>query len=205
MNKRHFFPLTAIVTIGFLILFSSFRDNDRVDRTGLDQLKKGTEASIQPEKPSFLVDRNKTVANKDYLNPVIAPHKGGLLRGINLGMERNEVKSLEQSTLIAEQDLKLVYQITPADINMTVQVTYDFSYEGKLNLITVDVFADKDEDVALVKKAYEAYFNNVMGPYQLDTSGYMNWQIQSPLPYSVFLKEVSMPGDAGLTLQFVGL
>lgn len=205
MNKRLYYLFVALIAAGFMMLFSSFRDNDRIDLVGINQLNATKHTSTQLPKPGFKIDRSKTAVHKDFLNPVIAPQKGGLLRGIYLGMTRDDVKRMEPSTLLDEQDLKLVYQISTNELGVTVQVTYDFSYEHTLNLITVDVFADREEDAALAKKAYETYFNKVFGPYQLDPSGYMNWKAQNPLPYSVFLKEVSMPGDAGLTLQFVAL
>lgn len=192
----------VIVLLALTIFLFSFMDGTR----NPNAIQNTVKTTFQPGKPGFFVNRGTPTTCKDYLKPVILPSSGGLLRGVEMGMPKEQVKQLEHIAANKETDLKLVYDLELED-NVKTLITYDFSYDNQLNMVSIDFFAPNNLTTTCILNEYLGYFNARYGSASKNNEGYNNWVTQTSmndkLKYQIYLKDVSLRDDSGISLQFI--
>lgn len=206
------FRRIAELGLMMIVMLGLFSFVDRDNSHYLASIKDLAKASIPPGKPGFKVDRKPISSCTDMLHPVIEPDKGELLRGVGFGMSKNHVKELEQTELLKEEDLKVVYKEAIKNSegkSVSALLTYDFDHNKQLDVISVDYFADDALIASLIFQEYVSYFNARYGKATEDEDGYLVWEAiynspsGVPVSYDLYLKNISKREDAGVSLQFV--
>ncbi len=192
------FGLAALVLLAVLLF--SFADGTR----NIQQLRNSIKPTVQPGKPGFFVVRGTPTTCKDFLKPVLQPTDGGLLRGVGFGMPLEQVQQIEQRTEHLRTDFKLVYD-HGLEENVKALVTYDFNHSNQLDVVSIDYYASDNITTACILNEYLGYFSARYGMGANDADGYTVWEVENSgyVTYKIFLKDVSVRDDAGVSLQFV--
>ena len=186
---------------------------DRDNSKNLAQLRGITKTTVPIGKPGFKVDRSRPLSScADMVTPIIQMGKGGLLRGVVFGVSKSHVKDLEQAQLLQEEDLKMIYaeQMKDAEGNaVDAQLTYDFDHNKALDIVSIEYFVKDELTAEVIVNEYVSYFNARLGTYTEDADGYLVWEGSYSDPYGamvgykLFMKNVTVRDDAGVSLQFI--
>lgn len=96
----------------------------------------------------------------------------GIFRGLSLGMDLKNVKSIEKTGLIEEDSGYLYYEI-PLDRNSSFNLSYDFDEKG-LKEIQSDVFLKDEIQFNDLLNNIRMYFDNKYGKAEID-NGFWVW------------------------------
>lgn len=196
----------TIFLLALVICFSAFIDNKApaINRQDL------TAPSMMPKKPSFALNKQEPL--HPLLTEVLLPSKGGLIRGIDFGMTKLQIKSLEEACEEEAGDFRSKYSIACSipEMSAFADVVYDFQPNGKMDMITIDYYL---QDAYIAKAIFHdlmKYYTQQFGQkYYTDTDGYVIWETKrnttdgTPQDLAVYLKKIGRGEDSGVSIQFV--
>ncbi len=169
-----------------------------------------TAPSMMPKKPSFVLNKQEPL--HPLLIEVLLPAKGGLIRGIDFGMTRQGIASVEEACATEDADFRTRYSINCSipEMDAFADVVYDFQPDGQMDMVTIDYFL---QDPYITKAIYhdllQYYAKQFGSKYYTDTDGYVIWETErvtkdgSRHNMSVYLKKMGRGEDSGISIQFV--
>ena len=116
----------------------------------------------------------------------------GLLRGIELDLSVADVRKIEKDSLNEETTTFLGYLVPGKEKGEKMEVEYSFNEQGKLDLMSVFYYLDKDDDAEHMVAALKKYFEKKLGPSKKDELGWYTWQ---------FRDKKGLPGDVEIVLN----
>ena len=192
--------------ITLFVGLSAFRDGSKmvINKQNLSA------PTMAPKKPSFVF--NKVEPLHPFLVEVLLPAKGGLVRGIDFGMSREDVRKRENACEEENGDYRSRYSVACSipEMAATADVVYDFHTDGFMDMVTIDYYL---ADPYVTKAIYHdllQYYNKQYGKQSYtDADGYVVWETArytadgSRQPMALYLKNVGRGDDSGIVIQFV--
>jgi hypothetical protein len=100
----------------------------------------------------------------------------GLLRGVELDMTLPQVRAIETDTLVEENASFLGYVRERKRGKDHLEVEYSFNPEGKLDLIMIYYYMEKEEDAKKLVADLKEYFDKKIGASKTDEMGWQVWE-----------------------------
>lgn len=196
----------TVFLLGLIVTFSAFVD---VSAPAINRHEL-TAPSMMPKKPTFALDKQTPL--HPILQEVLLPTKGGLVRGVDFGMTRDQINLLENGCGESAGDYRSRYSIACSipDLAAFADVVYDFQPDGSMDMVTIDYYL---KDAYLTKAIYHdllLYFGKQYGQkLYTDADGYSVWELQrstvdgSKHQMALYVKKVGRGEDSGVSIQFV--
>ncbi|CAN5278654.1 hypothetical protein BH09BAC1_BH09BAC1_01680 [soil metagenome] len=198
--------LKTIFLLGIIAMFCAFIDvsGPIINRQEL------TTPTVQLKKPSFVL--NKPEPMHPLLAEVLLPAKGGLIRGTDFGMTRQNIAVIENACATEDADYRTRYSIACSIPEMAAfaDVVYDFQPDGQMDMVTIDYFL---QDPYLTKAIYhdllQYYIKQFGQKYYTDADGYVTWETERQArdgdrhTMYIYLKKMGKGEDSGISIQFV--
>jgi hypothetical protein len=169
-----------------------------------------TAPSMMPKKPSFALNKQEPL--HPLLVEVLLPSKGGLIRGVDFGMNRQQINLAEDACAEEIGDYRSKYSIACSipELAAFADVVYDFQPDGRMDMVTIDYYL---QDPYLTKAIYhdllQYYSKHYGAKYYTDADGYAIWETErknadgSRHAMALYLKKMGRGDDSGITIQFV--
>lgn len=159
-------------------------------------------------RPSFMLKTQPQANTFDnYIHTLLQPAKGGLVRGAVLGMNKTQVKHLEQGDCTKETDSTLTYTIKfrNNDHLEFADIIYQFNKKGVLSSIDIDYYLDDPNTASGIYQSYLQWMSRNYGRTDVNVEGFNCWETSANkgLKCLVKLKDITAPGDAGIRLRFI--
>lgn len=150
----------------------------------------------------------------DYYNRVFLPEHSRVFRRVELDMEPQTVRSLEDAgnlRLAGESPRHLQYE---ADLRTDslrgsdyVDVKYVFDDQDRLDIVTVNYYI---QDTALINGLFDhlhRVFGNLYGDFYIDSDGYTVWESTYKRPdstevvFDIGMRKLVKLNDPGITIE----
>ncbi len=195
----------TLILLVLIISFSAFVD---VSGPALNRHEL-TAPSMMPKKPSFALGKQNNL--HPILTEVLLPAKGGLVRGVDFGMTRQQIDIAENACAQALGDFRAKYSIACSipELAAFADVVYDFQPDGRMDMITIDYYL---QDPYLAKAVYhdlmQYYSKNYGTKHYMDADGYIVWETERNTGegrhgLALYLKKIGRGADSGVSIQFV--
>ena len=196
----------TLFLLGMIITFSAFIDvkAPAINRQEL------TAPSMMPKKPTFAMNKQEPL--HPLLVEVLLPSKGGLVRGMDFGMTKDQINALEEACGESAGDFRSRFSIACSipELSAFADVIYDFQPDGKMDMVTIDYYLN---DPYLTKAIYHdllQYYGKRYGAkYYTDADGYVVWETERNATdgerhnMALYLGTVGRGADSGISIQFV--
>lgn len=147
-----------------------------------------------------------------YFTPLVDLNDESVWRGINFNLSAAEVKKLEKAKLYETTPDHLFYEFSYPEDSTTISeyanIQYFFDENGKLDIITSDIFMNDSTQESQLKNTFIQYFNQRFGSSETDSYNYEVWKgsyedktLKKEIYYSVALKKLK--DEFGVTLEFL--
>ncbi len=196
----------TVFLLGLIISFSAFID---VEAPAINR-QELTSPSMMPKKPSFALNKQEPL--HPLLMEVLLPGKGGLIRGVDFGMTREQINTMEDACEEDAGDYRSRYSIACSipELAAFADVVYDFQPNGKMDMVTIDYYlGDSYIAKAIFHDLLTFYAKKFGEKYYTDIDGYVTWETErrtidgSHQNLSVYLKKIGRGEDSGISIQFV--
>ena len=115
-----------------------------------------------------------------YFNELLKTEKGNL-RGAEIGMTLENVKTLENVNYLKDETPEYLNYDYNINMGNSYTVTYDFSETNELYEIEIAIYLDVITDANELFNDFSAYFNNKYQKGKKEEDGYSTWVTNSTL------------------------
>lgn len=116
--------------------------------------------------------------NNEHYNTILKSEQGDF-RGVEIGMSKNQVKKLEDTSFLKDEMPTYLHYDIPINMGNSYTVAYDFSEDEKLYEIEVSVFFDVIEDAQTLLEDFENTFTKKYGNGSNSDDGFIIWNNKS--------------------------
>ena len=110
------------------------------------------------------------------VSEILSPDKGGIIRGFNFNMTKEDIAHLEKSTkeyTNHKRYMSYTVRLSSADFEFA-DIYYEFDKEG-LFMITVETFQKDERSASKLYGAIKRHFDGIIGHSYMSDDGYLVW------------------------------
>lgn len=147
-----------------------------------------------------------------YFTAFFPKEENGVLRGIQFNMQEDDVKKMEKSKLYETTPDHLFYEFSyPKDsteFEEYANVQYFFDENGKLDIITTDIFLNDSMQEEKLKSDILRYFGALYGKSHTDDYDYDVWDAvyedrKNGKQYNYTIALKGLDNDYGISLEYM--